>query len=181
MQRLSICTSESDDSPSRDEKSGFEYTLLGRHAEWLPAMAKWGGVANPAVRRHWCTCVAALLDSIQTHAGQLTIREMRIFESLLARRDLWTDDQVCAISLATLFDRTWNLHNCHCDFLLQFTYFLDFRPFLMFCVFVQSPAVDSGQSLGSSWIGQSRFNLSCRSWWLRKSWGSILGLSTFHS
>jgi hypothetical protein len=57
-------------------------------------LAKWGGVASPAVRRHWCGCVTAALDSIRAAGLELTIREKRIFKSLLERRDFWTDEQV---------------------------------------------------------------------------------------
>ena len=70
------------------------------HAGWLPDLAKWGGVASPAVRRHWCGCVVATLDSIRAASLELTVREKRIFKSLLERRDFWTDEQVCVLFAA---------------------------------------------------------------------------------
>ena len=92
--RLQLSDSDSDESQCELEGDSSSLSVIMRHAGWLPDLAKWGGVASPAVRRHWCGCVTAALDSIRASSLELTVREKRIFKSLLERRDFWTDEQV---------------------------------------------------------------------------------------
>jgi hypothetical protein len=93
LQHLQLCY-ESDESACEENTSGGKSSVLSNHSKWLPVLSKWGGVANSVVRSHWIGSVVPVLYSIQGQGGSLTSREQKVFESLLSRRDFWTDDQV---------------------------------------------------------------------------------------
>jgi hypothetical protein len=81
-------------------------TVASSHAEWLPALGRWGGISSVTVRRHWCDCITLVLRDVNgtkasssrlDEARGLTKSELAVFEKLLARKDLWTDDQMLAL------------------------------------------------------------------------------------
>ena len=59
--------------------------------------AQWGGIASLVVRRHWCACMVAILATIRQCRHTLTQKEKTVMDKLVARRDLWTDDQYLAL------------------------------------------------------------------------------------
>ena len=59
--------------------------------------AQWGGIASVVVRRHWCSCMVSILSTLRQHGLSLTSKEKTIMDKLVARRDLWTDDQYLAL------------------------------------------------------------------------------------
>lgn len=74
-------------------------SVAATHAEWLPSLGKWGGINSQIVRRHWCECVSDVLRVVNKgQQGRLTKAELGVFEKLLARRDLWSDDQVLVLT-----------------------------------------------------------------------------------
>jgi hypothetical protein len=92
------------------QNSGQITTVAMTHVEWLPALGRWGGISSLTVRRHWCECIAEVLrviNSMHVHAPHahrdknsgsnnlaLTKSELAVFDKLLARKDLWTDEQL---------------------------------------------------------------------------------------
>ena len=94
LQNLRFQPSSDSDESGCEVGGSSSLTVLLLHASWLPDLAKWGGISSPGVRRHWCGCVVAALDSVRTAALELTVREKRVFQSLLESRDFWTDEQV---------------------------------------------------------------------------------------
>ena len=74
--------------------NGRGETVVSSHAEWLPAMGKWGGISSRTVRRHWCDCICDVLRGVREAGGVLNGVEVGIFKKLLDRRELWTDQQV---------------------------------------------------------------------------------------
>ena len=52
-----------------------------------------GGIASATVRRHWCAAVLRVLRDLRLQGARLEGRGREVFAKLLARRDLFLDEQ----------------------------------------------------------------------------------------